>query len=147
MTRYPLQPLLDAAGMTLNDLRQVCPMGGTTYRNARNIGLTEDQADRWSCRCGLLPWLVWPNWLDDAFVACASDVCDGRFVPTRRNHIYCSKRCTVRHAQRAYRARVKDTDAFKEYGRTYSRRYYAEAGEYVRARQRAYNARVKDTAA
>ena len=64
MKRYPLADLLEAAGMSLSQLRELCPMNGTVYRNARAIGLTEEQADRWCCKVGLVPWLVWSDWLD-----------------------------------------------------------------------------------
>lgn len=139
--RYPLESLLDAAGMTLSQLREVCPMGGSVYRNARTVGLTEAQADRWACKVGLVPWLVWGDWLDDAQVECAERSCTERFVPSRKNHIYCSRTCCIRKQMQEYRARRSDDPEYQAFRRAESRAYYEECGDYVRARQRAYNRR------
>lgn len=66
---YPLQALLDATGLTLNQLRGRCPTSGRTYRLALDRGLLPDQADRWAVRCGLHPFEVWPEMLDDNLVS------------------------------------------------------------------------------
>jgi hypothetical protein len=141
--RYPLEPLVAASGLSLHALGMTVGLSGSSLAAARRLGLVEAAADRCACRLGLLPWLVWDDWLADLERQCASAPCTTRFVPLRRGHIYCSKRCTVRAAQRAYRARVKDREDFKQKARDYSRHYYRVAGPYVRARQRAYNQRIK----
>lgn len=138
MTRYPLQPLLDAAGVTLNGLRQLVPMNGSTYRNAREHGLTEQQADRYACALGLVPWSVWPEWLHDVWQECAHPDCSERFLPhPKGNHRrFCSHRCRRRYNER--RARELSLPS-AENKREYRRRYYAENGDYERARQRRYD--------
>lgn len=132
VTRYPLQPLLDMAGMTLNELRQVCPMNGPVYHNARTLGLTEAQADRWACKVGLVPWLIWPDWLDDALVECAEPSCDVRFVPSRKTNIYCSRACMCRTKNReAQRRRYQTDPAFREAKKAANRGYYVEAARSI----------------
>lgn len=136
MTRYPLQPLLDAAGMTLNDLRQVCPMGGSTYRRARTDGLSEEQADRYACRVGLVPWVIWPDWLDELRVECADEKCAERFVPRMRSQRFCSRACGNRHRTREA-LRVKRQDpAFREAERLRRQANYRQTREYEARRQR-----------
>ena len=141
--RYPLQPLLDAAGMSLSELRELCPMNGRVYRNARTIGLTEDQADRWSCKVGLLPWLIWSDWLEDAERKCAADDCTERFVPRDKANIWCSRRCYQRIKMRRYRS----TEAGRENNRKWRNAWYAECAAYDIASSRRRRQARKDAAA
>jgi hypothetical protein len=134
--RYPLQPLLDAAGMTMSDLRQHCPMDGSTYRNARARGLIEQQADSYACRLGLLPWLVWSDWLDELHVTCADEKCTQRFVPRTQSHRYCSKACGNRVRTRLLLARKRQDPAFREAERLRRQANYAQTREYEAKRQR-----------
>lgn len=63
MKRWPLQPLLDATGLSMRRLKDV--VKGDPYP-AKTVGLSDDQADRWAVSCGLLPHEVWPDWFDAA---------------------------------------------------------------------------------
>lgn len=66
-TGWPLQPLLDAAGLTASRLSLTLGLSGTTIRLARGRGLTDAQADEWSIRLGLHPLLVWGwAWIEEA---------------------------------------------------------------------------------
>lgn len=126
--RYPLQPLLDATGLSMKGLRARCPMSGSTYRTAIDRGLTADQADRWAVRCGMIPVAVWPELLDDAIDEvtrqCASPDCSTTFVldiggkgGTRRR--YCGDTCKSRETVRAMRSRPGGTRRNVEYMRQY----------------------------
>lgn len=113
---------MSAAGITsMAELRLVCPMGGVQYRQAIDRGLTELQADRWAVKLGLLPWMVWPAWLDDALTPCEAPGCDRRFAPhPRAPHTrYCSSTCRQRAKARRYRATANGADANRRHRRAY----------------------------
>ena len=142
MIRYPLQPLLDAAGITMSRLRDVVAIGGSTYANARRIGLTAEQADRYAVKLGLHPYEVWPEMADDAAKAASVTCpeCERGFFPVRSSQVYCSKRCRQRLLQREWkRNRYQSDPQFAAAQRAARRAYYAECGEYERARQRRYD--------
>lgn len=123
--RYPLQALLDAARMTMDDLRQHVSIGGPTYRNARDRGLRRDQADRWAMAVGLHPSVVWPDWMDDQIESilrpCAE--CGTPFAPKQSNYRFCKRACRRRRIERERK-----------------RRKYRENPEAERARVAAYQA-------
>ena len=126
--RYSLQALLDATGLGEHALGQQVGLSGSSIKKARELGLIETAADKYACRAGLTPWLVWPEWLEDAEVACAE--CEARFVPSRTGHLCCGRACQQRRNQRTrYHANP-------EAQRDRARRYYAECGEYVKAEAR-----------
>ncbi len=67
---WPLQPLLDASGLTARRLAAELGVSGTTVRNAGRRGLNDRQADEWAIRLGLHPLLVWGwAWVDPAATA------------------------------------------------------------------------------
>lgn len=142
MKRYSLDLLVEASGLTEAALGRRVGLSGSSLTKARKMGLIESAADRYACRCGLLPWLVWSDWLEDAQVECAERSCTVRFVPTRKGHLFCSKRCCVRKQMQEFRARRAEDEAYLAMRRAEARAYYEECGDYVRARQRRYNARV-----
>jgi Bacterial regulatory proteins, gntR family len=62
---WPLQPLLDASGLTPTRLAAELGLSGTTVRVAARRGLSDRQADEWAIRLGLHPLLVWGwAWID-----------------------------------------------------------------------------------
>jgi hypothetical protein len=62
---WPLQPLLDASGLTVGQLAAELGLSGTTVRQAARRGLSDRQADEWAIRLGLHPLLVWGwAWID-----------------------------------------------------------------------------------
>jgi DNA-binding transcriptional regulator YhcF (GntR family) len=62
---WPLQPLLDASGLTARRLAAELGLSGTTVRQAAKRGLSDRQADEWAIRLGLHPLLVWGwAWID-----------------------------------------------------------------------------------
>ena len=144
--RYPLSALVAASGLTEAALARKVGLSGTSLKMARRLGLVERAADRCAVRAGLTPWLVWPDWLEDALVECAERSCEARFVPVRKTHRFCSKACCVREQMQKYRSRRADDEEYLEMRRQESRAYYAACGSYVRARQRAYNQRRKAAA-
>jgi hypothetical protein len=67
VTRYPLQPLLDAIGAdSLRDAADRLGTSVTSLRHYRDDGLTLQVADRLTIAAGLHPAMVWPSWVDDA---------------------------------------------------------------------------------
>lgn len=164
MKRYPLQNLIDAAGITganelsTAELGRRLGMPYNTLQRARRRGLVESAADRWACRLGFVPWLVWPEWIDDVIadceVVCADEFCGGRFVPKRGNQKYCDPRCAHRVAKRNYARRKYQTDpevrarklaavaAYRESSKrarlVYQRAYYRENAPVLLAKKAAY---------
>ena len=64
--RWPLQPLLDACGLTAEALACRVGASGTSVRAAARDGLNDLQADAWAIRLGTHPLIVWGwAWIDD----------------------------------------------------------------------------------
>lgn len=133
MKRYPLAALVEAAGMSEAELGRRVGLSGSSLTKARRDGLIESAADRYACRAGLVPWLVWSDWLEDLSVECAERSCSVTFVPSRKGHSYCSKVCFRREWQRV---RYHADPAFAASKIESARSYYRENGDYVRKRQR-----------
>ncbi len=135
--RYPFAPLVEAMGCSANQAIIRLGISGKSGQEYRQFGLSEKVADRLAVRAGLHPFEVWPDMaeanLEAATIECAAEGCTERFIPTRKGHEHCSKRCSERTwARRKYR-----TDpAFAQAKRASAARYYAEAGDYVRRRSR-----------
>lgn len=124
--RYPLAALVEASGMSEAELGRRVGLSGSSLTKARRDGLIESAADRYACRAGLVPWLVWSDWLEDAFVECAAEDCCERFVPRDKANIWCSRRCYQRVKMRRYRA----TEAGRENNRKWRKAWYAECAAY-----------------
>lgn len=62
--RWPLQPLLDATGLTAYGLAHISGMNQGTIRAATAAGLTDQMADRLAVRLGWHPAMIWPGWVD-----------------------------------------------------------------------------------
>jgi hypothetical protein len=64
---WPLQPLLDASGLTRTRLAAELGLSGATLRTAGRRGLNDRQADEWAIRLGLHPLMVWGwAWIEEA---------------------------------------------------------------------------------
>jgi hypothetical protein len=64
---WPLQPLLDAVGLTPGSLSGRLGVGGNQVTLAVRRGLTDKQADEWAIHLGMHPLSVWGwAWVDDA---------------------------------------------------------------------------------
>jgi hypothetical protein len=62
---WPLQPLLDACGLTATAMSRQLGIGGATVSRAARHGLSDRQADEWAIRLGFHPLMVWGwAWLD-----------------------------------------------------------------------------------
>jgi hypothetical protein len=59
--RWPLEPLLEATGLSMGGLS--IAVNGNPY-DYRDLGLSDLVADRWAVRCGKHPGEVWPGWFD-----------------------------------------------------------------------------------
>lgn len=134
--RYPVQPLLDATGLTLNGFirRHMPSVNGQAYRKARNEGLSMDQAERWALTAGWHPFEVWPNMadhqLEDQQQPC--EECGEPFLPTRKGHRFCSSRCRTRvHKRRQWAT----SETHREKRRAYLRQYRQDAARVI-ARQK-----------
>ena len=138
--RYPFAPLAEAMGLSQHQAAIALGLSGSTQKDYRERGLTERVADRLAVKAGIDPYNVWPEMVDDLVASvervCASDRCDNRFLPVRRDQVACSKRCgvRVRHLRRMHRYRTDPSVAAAR--KAESARYYAECREYVRERQR-----------
>lgn len=150
---YPLAPLIAASGLGSSACRRAVQASGSSWQRALELGASEEQADRWSVRLGLVPWLVWDNWAEDVqegyYLKCAAPDCDERFLRSGKRK-YCSPRCRHRRyrQQPGPRAVINARRrAFyrevAEYERARYRAFYQEHAEAERARGRAYKQRQK----
>lgn len=158
--RYPLEPLLKAAGMSLSQFGRRYGISGTTRQKLGGAGLTHEQADRWAARAGFNPAEVWLSWIDDEFadlaVECAERSCSTRFLPTSSRHRFCSTRCGSRERKRqqyatdpVFAAKERQrVAAYKAASRRAARLYaatYREVNADVLAeKRRAYRAANRD---
>lgn len=146
MKRYPLDALVDALGLSEAGVARLVGLSGSTLKRARENGFVEEAADRYAVRAGLLPWLVWSDWLDDLEVECAERSCTNRFVPSRGSHRFCSKRCKQRVAKRNYVRRRYQSDAeFRDREKRRTQAYREEARPAIRAKNRRYREANRQT--
>lgn len=65
VTRWPLQPLLDASRLSVRHLADHARVPVHTMRRAAKNGLTTDTAELWAISVRLHPFEVWGwDWLD-----------------------------------------------------------------------------------
>lgn len=139
MRRYPLSDLIDASGLTEAALGRLVGLSGSSMKQARNLGLVEAAADRCACRAGLVPWVVWSDWLEDAERVCADTSCGRGFVPARMGTIYCSPTCARRVSSRNHaRRRYASDPAYRLRKVERNRRYKDETRKSRQVKQRAY---------
>lgn len=58
---FPLQPLLDAARLSVGQAQHTLRISGSMIRHAEASGLTLRQADIWAFRLGFLAEEIWPE--------------------------------------------------------------------------------------
>jgi len=160
-SRYPIEPLLARLGG--RSLTSCFGEAGRTTISAarRRGGLTEQKADEYAAKLGLVAYEVWPEMLDaaiaDTSAACIE--CAQPFHPVRKGHVFCSRACLERRYKReryrrdaAYREAVKAASRRRtvESKRAISikkARYYRANRDEIRARQNAYAAARRMSAA
>lgn len=135
-TRYPLDPLYKAMGLSPHQAGIALGLSGSTQQDYRRRGVTERVADRLAIRAGLSPYEIWPEMVDDQIaslhVPCARHDCDGTFIPVQATQKTCSPRCSTLVRQRRRRATPTGAAAARES----AARYYRENRTYVRDQQR-----------
>lgn len=137
MKRYALASLVEAAGMSEAELGRRVGLSGSSLTKARRDGLIESAADRYACRAGLVPWLVWSDWLEDVFVECPE--CGERFVAKRRDQRYCTQKCGHRRrARERVRARYQSDPEWREARKAEVRAYREENARAIRIQQAAW---------
>lgn len=117
--RYPLASLIEASRQSYDNARRTVGASGTDWTRAARDGILEAKADRWAVKLGLVPFEVWPDWLDDAFRPCTATGCPNRFAPYRDQDLYCSRTCARRERVRRHRAtehgRAQNAEACRRY--------------------------------
>lgn len=132
--RYALAPLVEAAGMSEAELGRTVGLSGSSLTKARRDGLIESAADRYAVRAGLVPWLVWSDWLEDLSVSC--EECAAMFVPARKSQRFCAPECQQRNQKRRwYRRRYQDDPTFRARENARSRAYQTEYAEHLNRQQ------------
>lgn len=115
--RYPLEPLIEAMGMTANQACLRLGVSGSVQQKYRAEGVIDQTAELLATRAGFHPYEIWPELADDRYAAlprCAE--CDEPYVPRQYNQKYCSRPCGKRvrdreakrrkyHSNEEYRAR------------------------------------------
>lgn len=118
----------------MSELRATFPMNGAAYRQVLDLGLTEEQADRWAVRLGLEPWLVWEEWEDAK-------------ARRRRKQAEWARAKYQRDPEHRARKRAANTGynaAARRAVRLSQRRYRIVNAEQVRAAKRAWHAANRD---
>lgn len=117
--RFDFSALQEATGLGPRQVAEAANLERTAvYRWARE-GLTDAQADRLACAVGLVPYLVWDDYLEAGL-----DAYDDH---QRRQKYAATKRWRRRHPKKA-----RDIQA------RWQKQYYKDNAERIRARQRAY---------
>lgn len=62
--RYPLHPLIQATGLSWEEMADRRKRSKTFGFKRLREGLTWSEADEWAVGFGLLPYEVWPEWND-----------------------------------------------------------------------------------
>lgn len=141
MRRYSLQPLVDASGLSEHALGLAVGLSGSSLVTARRLGFSEAAADKYACRLGLVPWLVWSDWLEDLEVECAERSCSVRFVPSRKGHRFHTRKCYYREKNReAQRRRYQNDPVYREQKKAATRAYAESARRALRVKQAAWRA-------
>lgn len=154
--RYPLEPLLHAAGIGEYGLTRLLGVSGSTLIAYRERGLLVKAADRLAVRLHLHPAEVWPTWNEDALEDFGKDCdeCGRRFFAAQRNYRFCGGPCRTkwwnRESKRRAWARLdaerkeRRLQQMREYRRSCRaalsvkrRARYAANAEVERARERA----------
>lgn len=77
---FPLQPLLDATRLTIEEIADCTGRQADTIRDYLDRGMTFRAADQLACSLGWHPGCIWPDyWTEDA------DVCANGHVRTEKN--------------------------------------------------------------
>lgn len=107
MARYPLQPLLDAGGLSLARAARQLGTSGSSLKRFAAEGMDRDAAERLALRAGLHPYEIFTDMLEHDLTysdqECAAPECEERFAP-RPTKRFCSKRCRWRFNRRERRA-------------------------------------------
>lgn len=142
MIRYPIEPLLEAMGVSWSQAAQQLGIGGPEYRRYRDEGMTRDTAERKALKAGFHPYEVWPDMADhDAeavTVECAADDCPVRFIPPptgpgQKRRLYHDRNCQTRWNAKV---RYQTVPEVRERRKEAARRYKAEARAIVERRQK-----------
>lgn len=148
MTRYPLEPLAQAMGLSLHAACAQLGISGTTQKEYRARGVTVRVADRLAVKAGYHPAEIWPTWIDDAiadeppayvnYKDCAE--CGQPFEASSPRRRFCKPQCRKNHHTRAWKA----TPEGRRRNQETRRKYYAENRRYELARQRRYDHATKN---
>lgn len=142
--RYPWAPLAAAMGMASSSAAHLLGVGGSTWTDYRERGLTPRVADRLAVKAGFHPSEVWPSWAQDA----EEDRLAADEAARER------KRARDRRYQQRRRqdpaARARNVDYLRGYRATYAsqlnaernRRYWANRAAELE-RQHRYDATVR----
>lgn len=134
--RYPLEPLLQAMGMTLSQAAGPLNLNGRYYKKYREEGVTRETAERMAHKAGFHPyeiveWDMARHDIEQDEMECSADDCTATFLP-KPNQRFCSYRCARRMRQRRYRAAHPEQ---QEKDRVRARRYHVETPKYQRLRR------------
>ena len=132
---WPIDDLLTAVG----GRRNLCAVIGDVQvgRAIAKGALTDQQADAWAVKMGLVPYEVWPAMLDQAIQAeavCGNEECGGYLPPGRR--AYCSEGCRKAAVNARRRAQYASDPKTAKKRKAAAARYYQECAPAVRAKKR-----------
>lgn len=149
--RFSITPLVEALNLEPGaSVSRALGVSGTRLASFAEFGVDERTAERLAVRAGFVPYLIWPELMDQAIAdlekVCAADDCDERFVPPLRQPYkrFCTARCKTRQQRRD---QYRNDPVFREKAKASMRRYYAETREWQVKRSRWYREQAKRRAA
>lgn len=129
--------------MSLAELGRSLNISGSTFKEYRDKGLSERVADRRAVQCGLDPYQVWPQMLEDA-IEDAAKAEEERAARQRRLKAVRAKRAYWRNPEKHRAERRKYKEETREAARKYRRRYYQQNREQEIARSAEYRRRKRE---
>lgn len=142
MRMYSIEPLLEAANLSMSQAAQVLGIGGPEYRRYRDDGMSREVAERKALKAGFHPYELWPDMADhdadDVTVECAAGDCEIRFIPPPTGPGQKRRRFHDRNCQTRWNAkhRYQSVPEVRERRKRQAREYKAEIRE-LREKRRA----------
>ena len=148
--RYPIEPLAAAMGESPASLGRLLGLSGSSWKDARDNGLSEKRADRYAVRAGFHPYEIWPEMAERHITEAAAEEARREAARQERRRAAARRYASKRRKDPEYRAAAaeylrdyRSSDRAKAAAAAYRRAYYRENRDRELARQREYDRTVR----